>query len=81
MNLVLQDHATCIHDHETDVRCIHDHFAGAIVFFNVRISPVGIVTLTGMCSHVHLLRTQIRKKKELFISGSKQCVTVKVTTQ
>jgi len=29
----LQDHGRRIDDHETDVRRIHDHFAGAIVHF------------------------------------------------
>ena len=33
MNLILQDHARRIHDHETYVRHIHDHFARAIVLF------------------------------------------------
>jgi len=33
LNLILQDHARRIHDHVTDVRHIHDHFAGDIVLF------------------------------------------------
>jgi len=33
LNLILQDHARRIHDHEFDVKRIHDHFVGAIVLF------------------------------------------------
>jgi len=33
LNLIVQDHVRRIHDHETDVRRIHDYFAGAIVLF------------------------------------------------
>jgi len=34
LNLILQDHARRIQDHETNVGCVHDHFVGAIVLFN-----------------------------------------------
>jgi len=33
LNLIVQDHARPIHDHEIDVRHIHDHFPGSIVLF------------------------------------------------
>jgi len=39
----------------------------AITSVKIWISTIGIATLTGMCSSVHGLRTQRRKKKKRFI--------------
>jgi len=52
LNLIVQDHARRIHDHETDVKRIHDHFAGAIVLFYYILFCFGVYKVFYLFSDV-----------------------------
>jgi len=52
LNLIVQDHARHIYDHETDVRRIHDHFAGVIVLFYGILFYFGVYKIFDLFSDV-----------------------------
>jgi len=52
LNLILQDHARRIQDHETDVRRIHDQFTSAIVHFYGILVCFGVYRVFNLFSEV-----------------------------
>jgi len=50
--MILQDHVRRIQDHETDVRHIIDHFAGAIVLFYDILFCFGVYKVFDLFSDV-----------------------------